>query len=150
LIEATDVGHFGVYKIIDPRDNLPFYIGQTSRPIDKRFHEHLHDIENQAKSERLAEIYQEGLIPTVEEIESVWGTYIKALERETYWIQHYRSEGINLTNLYVRIDEMKRQTVYMPAGLARWLKVHAAATGSDISSIITDLVVRYRDEVDKK
>jgi hypothetical protein len=46
--------------------------------------------------------------------------------------------------------DMKRQTVYMPAGLARWLKVHAASTGGDISSIITGLVVKYRDEVEGK
>ena len=45
---------------------------------------------------------------------------------------------------------MKRQTVYMPAGLARWLKVHAALVGDDISGIITGLVAKYKDEVDKK
>ena len=47
-------------------------------------------------------------------------------------------------------SEMKRQTVYMPAGLARWLKVHAAVTGGDISGIITGLIAKYRDEVEEK
>ena len=46
--------------------------------------------------------------------------------------------------------EMKRQTVYMPAGLARWLKVRAAATGDDISGIITGLVAQYKDKVEGK
>jgi hypothetical protein len=46
--------------------------------------------------------------------------------------------------------DMKRQTVYMPAGLARWLKVHAALVGDDISGIITGLVAKYKDEVEKK
>ncbi len=47
-------------------------------------------------------------------------------------------------------SEMKRQTVYMPAGLARWLKIHAAATGDDISGIITNLVTLYKKEVEGK
>jgi hypothetical protein len=46
--------------------------------------------------------------------------------------------------------DMKRLTVYMPAGLARWLKVHAAFVGDDISGIITGLVAKYKDEVEKK
>jgi hypothetical protein len=45
---------------------------------------------------------------------------------------------------------MKRQTVYMPSSLARWLKIHAAMTNTDISSVITGLVAKYKDEVEKK
>jgi hypothetical protein len=146
---AIDI--FTIYKMIDPRDGLPFYIGQTSRAIDARFYEHLHDNgDNQAKSERIAELQALGLAPLIEEIEQVYGTLPQALEQETHWIQHYLSEGIALTNIYIGLDEMKRQTVYMPAGLARWLKVHAAATGDDISGIITDLVTKYRNEVEGK
>lgn len=148
-MEAISIDVFAICKIIDPRDGLPFYVGQTSRPIDARFQEHLRDnATNQAKSERIAEIHQAGLVPIIEEIERVQGTFARVLERETYWIQHYISEGIELTNLYVGIDDMKRQTVYMPAGLARWLKVHAATVGDDISGIITGLVAKYRDEVE--
>lgn len=42
--------------------------------------------------------------------------------------------------------EMKRQTVYMPMQLATRLKIHAAATGKDISGIITELVETYLDK----
>lgn len=145
------IDFFTIYKMIDPRDGLPFYIGQTSRAVDARFYEHLHDnAENQAKSERIAELQALGLAPIIEEIEQVYGILPRALERETHWIQHYLSEGIALTNIYIGTDDMKRQTVYMPAGLARWLKVHAAATGDDVSGIITGLVAQYKDKVEGK
>jgi hypothetical protein len=59
------------------------------------------------------------------------------------------SQNVETSKRYDAPD-MKRQTVYMPVGLARWLKVHAAMTNNDISGIITGLVVKYRDEVEKK
>jgi hypothetical protein len=53
------------------------------------------------------------------------------------------------TSKHQDAEEMKRQTVYMPMELATWLKIHAATTREDISGIITRLVERYRDEVEK-
>ncbi len=41
-------------------------------------------------------------------------------------------------------EEMKRQTVYLPKGLAAWLKIHAATRNEDMSGIITRLIEQYR------
>ncbi len=46
--------------------------------------------------------------------------------------------------------EMKRQTVYMPKNLATRLKIHAAATGEDISGIITELVEQFLEREEGK
>jgi len=54
------------------------------------------------------------------------------------------------TSKHYDAEDMKRQTVYMPAELARWLKVHAALTGEDISGIITDLVAKYRERIERE
>ncbi|MGH2505800.1 MAG: hypothetical protein ACRDHZ_00035 [Ktedonobacteraceae bacterium] len=41
-----------------------------------------------------------------------------------------------------------QQTVWMPKPLNRRLKVHAAQTGEDVSSIINTLVEKYLDEME--
>lgn len=41
---------------------------------------------------------------------------------------------------------MKQQTFYLPKELAHWLKVHAAITEQDVSTIITRLIEDYRKE----
>jgi hypothetical protein len=46
--------------------------------------------------------------------------------------------------------DMKRQTVYMPMELARWLKAYAATTDDDISGVINDLVEKFRNQVERR
>ncbi len=46
-----------------------------------------------------------------------------------------------------RGDDRKRQTVYLPAELAKWLKLHSVEVERDMSEIITELVQKYRTQV---
>ncbi len=46
-----------------------------------------------------------------------------------------------------RVDDRKRQTVYLPAELAKWLKLHSVEVERDMSQIITELVQEYRTHV---
>jgi hypothetical protein len=46
-----------------------------------------------------------------------------------------------------RVDDRKRQTVYLPAELAKWLKLHSVEVERDMSEIITELVQKYRTQV---
>ena len=41
----------------------------------------------------------------------------------------------------------KRQTVYLPADLAKWLKLHSVEVERDMSEIITELLQQYRNNV---
>ena len=55
-----------------------------------------------------------------------------------------------ITSKHQDTPEMKRQTVYMPKLLATRLKIYAAATGEDISGIITNLVETFLDKEEGK
>jgi len=46
-----------------------------------------------------------------------------------------------------RGNDRKRQTVYLPAELAKWLKLHSVEVERDMSEIITELVQKYRMQV---
>ena len=41
----------------------------------------------------------------------------------------------------------KRQTVYLPGDLAKWLKLHSVEVERDMSEIITGLLQEYRTKV---
>jgi hypothetical protein len=86
-----------VYRLIDPRDSLPFYVGITNNP-NIRYVQHCAPDEESAKSARIASIRGDGLEPIFEVIESYRDRQI-ALEQETYWIHTYESQGMVLTNI---------------------------------------------------
>lgn len=85
-----------VYRIIDPRDNFPFYIGITKHP-NVRYVQHTGGSEG-AKAERIQSIRSDGQEPIFEVIES-WEKRKDALNRESHWIQYYTNRGILLTNI---------------------------------------------------
>jgi len=84
---------YQVYKLSDPRDGKPRYVGM-SRSAQKRFGQHL----LQAKSEWMLSLQQEGLLPQLTIIESGLDRQ-SANERERYWIQHFLEQGMPLINL---------------------------------------------------
>jgi len=44
-------------------------------------------------------------------------------------------------------NSRKRQTVYLPGDLAKWLKLHSVEVERDMSEIITGLLQEYRTKV---
>lgn len=132
-----------IYKLVDPRDHVPFYVGYTS-DLGRRFSQHLTDDNNEAKKAKIAELAQLGLGPLVEELERISGPISKALEREAYWIKHLLSQGKPLTNTITAAPKRKQQTAWIPPDLARWLRVQAVMEDRELSEIITDALERYR------
>src|SRR5258706_5012407 len=81
-----------IYALIDPRDQLPFYVGYTLRPLETRFLEHLlQDTSNHLKSDRIAELRELHLLPIIKEIEIIIGTLSEIKQRENYWIRQIGS-----------------------------------------------------------
>lgn len=87
-----------VYDLIDPRDDLPFYVGITNNPNERMMQHLLRDDSNEGKVARIKDIQAGGLTPKMHIIEVVEGRSI-AHEKETYWIQQYLAKGIKLTNI---------------------------------------------------
>lgn len=91
-----------VYQLVDPRTNLPFYVGQTTGKLASRLLEHIKDSCNSAKKQVIEELQNEGLLPGIEVLETIpisetWRQQLN--EQETYWIEKLRSIGTQLTNV---------------------------------------------------
>lgn len=87
-----------VYDLIDPRDDLPFYVGITNDPNERMMQHLLRDDSNKGKVARINDIQTAGLTPKMHIIEVVESRDI-AHARETYWIQDYLAKGYKLTNI---------------------------------------------------
>lgn len=136
--------HF--YQLVDPRDNLPFYVGQTL-DFERRRKDYLSGKgHSKPLDRRLKELEQAGLQPMMQELESRECTTDEALDRETYWIQHLSDQGIQLLNKSNGQRGWKQQTVYLPPALAKWLKVHAVQVELEISEIVAQALKEYRDK----
>lgn len=87
-----------IYALVDPRDNRIRYIGKTVN-IKKRYEQHLYWFTgtNPRKERWIQNLKDKGLKPELDVIEecdrSSW------IEREKYWIAHYREVYPDLTNI---------------------------------------------------
>lgn len=86
---------FYIYAYIDPRNNLPFYIGKGK---DDRKFDHLNENsskkENREKYKIIAELKSLGLSPIIEELESNIVDEFIAYNREDFYILSYGRKGI--------------------------------------------------------
>lgn len=87
-----------IYRLLDPRDSLPHYIGATINP-DQRNWAHLSNSEKRGKVKHawVAELKALGLRPIFEAIE--WVEEKQAYTREIYWIKFGHDHGWPLTNI---------------------------------------------------
>ena len=87
---------FYIYAYIDPRTNLPFYIGKGK---DDRKFDHLNENsskkENKEKYKIIAELKSLGLSPIIKELESNITNELLAYNREDYYILSYGRKGID-------------------------------------------------------
>jgi hypothetical protein len=85
-----------IYEYIDPRTNLPFYIGKGK---DTRMYDHVRSEqakrENPDKAKVIQDIIDAGLFPIMREIESNIPIEIDAYTREDYYIRLYGRRGID-------------------------------------------------------
>src|SRR5690348_12583649 len=88
---------YSVYTLSDPRDKRIWYVGM-SKDVPKRFTQHLnHSRGNQKKSAWIAELKSAWMLPTLEVLRSS-PSLEEAQQQEQYWINHYLSLGMPLTN----------------------------------------------------
>lgn len=89
-----------IYAYIDPRTNLPFYIGKGK---DNRKFDHLS--ENQSKKENkdkfqvIQELQLHGLKPLIVELESNIESELMAYNREDYYILQYGRKGFETNGI---------------------------------------------------
>ena len=110
-----------IYEYVDPRTNLPFYIGKGK---DNRMYDHINNnhtkLENLDKSKKIKDITDSGFQPIIRIIENNITIEEEAYLKENYYILLYGRAGIDpngiLTNksLYGRPptpvwDDLKKQ-----------------------------------------
>lgn len=89
-----------IYALIDPRDNIIKYIGQTRYSLHKRYLEHLRS-SNYAETKNynvycwINELKNNQQLPLIKEIEKIDVFLLN--EREKYWIEFYRKQLKNVT-----------------------------------------------------
>jgi hypothetical protein len=85
-----------IYKLIDPRDGLPRYVGQTGNP-SRRFRQHVKN--TQAAPEKYAwinELKSIGMTPAMIVIQEVKRCCADCVE--AYWIYRFTQRGYPLVN----------------------------------------------------
>ncbi len=88
-----------VYALTDPRTGTVAYVGITNNAYE-RFKQHISYRDNNGKKHAwIQRLQQEKVMPAMKILEVVENEEI-ALDRERYWIKHYKEQGLQLTNLY--------------------------------------------------
>lgn len=105
---------FTIYQLVDPRDNLPRYVGCTQE-LPQRYSQHLTgDSSSEAKNTWVEELKALGFVPIIQELEQIEGTTTAAAQREIYWINYLLRQGMPLLNVRdVDLKKDKTITVYL-------------------------------------
>jgi hypothetical protein len=86
---------FCIYGIFDPRDDLVFYIGHTSRFALRRA-QHLEGADS-LSGLRMQQIKANGFVPVFVKLEACRDKE-SALMAEIFWIEHFKGRGARLMN----------------------------------------------------
>lgn len=84
-----------IYGLKDPESGVIRYVGKTKN-LKGRFWRHLHDNVKTHKGCWLNSLKRKDLVPTLEILENCLES--EWVEREKFWIKHYKDLGNNLTN----------------------------------------------------
>jgi hypothetical protein len=96
-IKNVQTGPFITYLIIDPRNNLPFYVGQTSN-LEKRIHNHIRqDNRRRLYKKTITSIQSVGLEPVFKQVD-IQLTKADSLRSETEWVKQLASQGVRVQN----------------------------------------------------
>lgn len=101
---------YKIYKLVDPTNNLPRYIGLTFNSLTQRLKSHRNENSKSHKSYWIKSLSERGLKPKIELIESGIESYETACEREIYWIFKFKQEGFDLTNSTGGGDKNKKMS----------------------------------------
>ncbi|MDQ0194928.1 ribonuclease H1 domain-containing protein [Paenibacillus wynnii] len=97
LVEAEQTGPYFTYLIIDPRTEIPFYVGQTLN-MEYRKSNHLKDLHiYKAYKRTISSIQMDGLEPEFQ-IVDIQSTKTDSLRSETDWVKKLAYQGIRVLN----------------------------------------------------
>jgi hypothetical protein len=91
---------YKVYSLIDPRKDIPFYVGITCQAITDRFVSHCgeHTRANRPKDRYIRAMASEGVKPLVRILEYVDNEKAARIS-ESEWIKDIERDGYKLTNV---------------------------------------------------
>lgn len=138
---------YSIYKLVDPRDDLPHYVGRTTS-LAGRLSQHLNNTVGKSKKEKwISELKASGLVPLMEEVEKVVGEEKAAAAREVYWIQHFKKQGMPLTNVR-GVSDNQRFTFWILKSLKKAFLNLAKDEGVShvelLDEAMNDLFKKYR------
>jgi group I intron endonuclease len=90
---------YTIYKLIDPISNEVRYIGLTFNDLKQRLRSHMSDVGKTHKCNWIKKLKSQGLRPIIESIEENISTYDESCEREIFYIEKFKNEGHQLTNM---------------------------------------------------
>lgn len=90
-----------IYALVDPRTDLPFYVGSTWARLKTRLMQHVTGCLDghllySPKEQRIREIKAAGLYPSIVVLADC--PTAERAEVERYWVEFLRKEGADLTN----------------------------------------------------
>jgi predicted GIY-YIG superfamily endonuclease len=101
-------GQYAIYALIDPTDQLVYYVGQTQYP-KRRFAQHMLEQSRQgAKAEWLRGLIEKRQQPLMQILEIVGDEKI-ALAREREWIYRYIEQGMPLVNAEAQWEAIQQR-----------------------------------------
>lgn len=89
---------YRVYALLDPTTGVPHYVGQTASTLANRRQDHVRKPGATKKGRWVRGLLDAHLEPQIVLLEEVTGYRQDAYERETHWIQRFRSEGHPILN----------------------------------------------------
>jgi predicted GIY-YIG superfamily endonuclease len=99
-----------VYELVDPRTNVASYVGITNNP-NQRYAEHMEGRVGRGKKYNWIKSLQEEETQPKMKILEVVDDAKQAKQQERHWIQHYISNGVQLTNaILIRNTPTKRNS----------------------------------------
>lgn len=138
-MESSVTQTYTIYKLIDPRDKLPHYVGHTCDPL-RRYEEHIRgEGAHPDKVEWIAELLALGMKPSMEIIEILSGTKQEAIARELYWIQRLRDDGMPLTNK-AKITPRVNRGVTLPEWMFSEYKISAAKLNMPMHHLMEEVL----------
>lgn len=94
-------GQYAIYALIDPTDEMVYYVGQTRNP-QRRLEQHMAARHHEGeKGDWLRRLIQKDQQPLMQVLEKVTDEKA-ALEKEQVWIRHFVEKKMPLVNAQVR------------------------------------------------
>lgn len=106
-----------IYKLINPENDVTYYVGYTDKPLQQRLIGHLYS----KKQKTTNDLIIKGLLPKIELIEEGEGV---TKDTETYWIERFTNEGVYLENRDKVIRYQNRDYLYeLPSQLIDTMQI---------------------------